>query len=230
MKIGIISPRVLIRRALSTLLASTGSAFVVVEGSTIRENLDEIKRSLADTLIVDLCGRWDVDGLSELNRLAGVRILVLMDDLESDACVRALRLGAWGCLSTKQSPLVFQKTLIAVARGERWLPELAANRIIEGFLEKATPVPTTADKLMPGEWEVLRLLASGFRNKEISDFLSISEETAKSHIRSIYRKLNIRGRREAILRYFEHVHQSTREEVVDDSAAGPLASMSPGKS
>ena len=232
MKIGIISPRILIRRALSTLLASTGSAFVVLEGSTILENLEEVKRSQADTLIVDVCGPWDVDGLSSLSRLGmAIKVVVLMDNLDSESCLRARRLGAWGCISTKQSPLVFEKALNAVARGDRWMPPQAANQILEDFLESEVPVQRGTEELTPREWEVLGLLANGFRNKEISDRLTISEETAKSHIKSIYRKLNIKGRRNAIFRYFEQVHRLTSEETGrPESGAGRLLSAGTRKS
>jgi len=232
MKIGIISPRVLIRRALSTLLASTGTVHFVLEGNSISESLEEIKRSALDTLIVDVCGSWDVEGLSEVNGLGlGIRVLVLMDDLDNDACVRALRLGARGCLSTKQNPSIVEKALAAVARGERWMPHRATDQIIEDFLEKEGPMQKATEELTPREWEVLGLLANGFRNKEISSRLAISEETAKSHIKSIYRKLNIKGRRNAIFRYFEQVHQSTREEGVKaGSTARHLSPMSARKS
>lgn len=217
MKVGIISPRVLIRRALSTLLATTGTVFVVLEGNTIPENLQEIKSSRADTLIVDLCGSSGTERLSEIARLGpDVRVVGLLDNLNSEACRRALHLGAKGCVSTKYSPMAFQKALNAIARGERWLPQLTANQTIEEFFEKEEPAQKVMEDLTPREWEVLGLLANGFRNKEISSRLSISEETAKSHIKSIYRKLKIKGRRNAIFRYFEQVHRLTDQE--DDKA------------
>lgn len=232
MKIGIISPRVLIRRAISTLLASTGSALVVLEGSSIPENLEELKISQADTLIVDACGPREVEGLSSLSRLdARIRVLVLMDNLDRESCHRARRLGAWGCLSTRQSPLVFQKALNAVARGEHWMQPQGAGQILEDLFENEIPGQRGTEELTPREWEVLGLLANGFRNKEISERLTISEETAKSHIKSIYRKLNIKGRRNAIFRYFEQVHRRMNEDAVKpESGVGHLPSASTRKS
>lgn len=215
MKIGIISPRLLIRRALSTLVASTGAVFVVLEGNTILENLEEIKHSQADTLIVDMCGPSESEALSGISRLGpGLKVLILIDNLNSGTCVRALRQGAWGCLSTRHSFSVFRKALNAVARGERWTPQRAASLTIEEFLDNESPIQKVAEDLTPREWEVLGLLANGYRNKEISSRLSISEETAKSHVKSIYRKLKIKGRRNAIFRYFEQVHRLTHEEHI----------------
>jgi DNA-binding NarL/FixJ family response regulator len=218
-KLGIISPRVLIRRALSTLFASTGVALVVLEADSLPENLEEIKRSQTDTLIVDACGPGGVEALSGLRKLGlDLGVVVLMEDLDEEACARALRLGAWGCLSTRQSPLVFQKALSAMARGERWMPQESPREIIEDFLDKEGSLQEASEELTPREWEVLGLLANGFRNKEIASRLSISEETAKSHSKAIYRKLKIKGRRDAIFRYFEHVHHAT--DRTDNKVAG----------
>jgi two-component system, NarL family, nitrate/nitrite response regulator NarL len=213
MKVGIISPRILIRRALSALLVSTGSAYVVLEANSVLENLEEIKRSHADILIIDTCGSLeDIEDISALPQFGlHHRVLVLMDDLEPESCMRAVRTGAWGCLSTKQSPMVLQKALSTVAEGGRWMPAQAASQIIEGFVEKQGSTQKTQEELTPREWEVLGLLANGSRKKEIANHLSISEETAKSHIKSIYRKLNITPRRNAIFHYFEHVHRSSSE-------------------
>jgi DNA-binding NarL/FixJ family response regulator len=208
MKLGIISPRVLIRRALSTFLASTGAALVVVEGSDLRECLDEVKRSGAEMLIVDLCEKG-LDSLPDLNPLGlAAKVVVLVDDLDSASYARAFQLGIWGCLSTKQSPTVFQKALNCVAQGERWMPQ---QSVMKGLVEKRGQVLEAPEKLTPREWEVLGLLANGFRNKEISGRLNISDETVKSHIKSIYRKLKIKGRRDAIFRYFEVVRPFEKE-------------------
>ncbi len=61
------------------------------------------------------------------------------------------------------------------------------------------------------------LIANGYRIKYISARLIISEETAKSHIKSIYRKLNIKGRRDAIFRYFEFVHTPVERDALKSS-------------
>jgi DNA-binding NarL/FixJ family response regulator len=218
MKLGIIGPRVLIRRALSTFLASTGAALVVMEGNNLYECLDEIRRTRPEMLIVDLCGQR-LEALPDLGHLGVTsKVVVLMDEIDSLSYGRAFQLGIWGCLSTSQSPMVFQKALDSVARGERWLPRQPG---IRNLAEKREHVPKAPHELTPREWEVLSLVANGMRNKEISARLNISEETAKSHVKSIYRKLRIKGRRDAMLRYFEFVHRpAEREHVKFQKVAG----------
>jgi DNA-binding NarL/FixJ family response regulator len=204
MKLGIISPRILIRRALSTFLASTGAALVVMEGDNLRDSLDEVRRSRAEMLIVDLCGRG-LESLPDFRPLGlASKVVVLMDNLNKATYAHAFQLGVWGCISTRQSPAVFQKAIDSVARGERWMPQQA---IIKDKVENQEEGMEGPEELTPREWEVLGLMANGFRNKEISARLNISEETAKSHVKSIYRKLKIKGRRDAMFRYFEFVQR-----------------------
>ena len=230
MKLGIISSRVLIRRALSAFLASTGSALVVMEGSSLHECLDEVKRSRADMLIVDVCGQG-LEALPKLGSLGAVpKVVVLMDDLDSMSYARAFQLGVWGCLSTNQSPIVFQKVLNSVARGERWMPQQVADEVINAFAEMAGRSQEVHEDLTPREWEVLGFLANGLRNKEIAARLAIGEETAKSHIKSIYRKLKMKDRRDAIFRYFEYLHRAADNEATKEvKLPGGNSSVLPDK-
>lgn len=208
MKVAVISPRILIRRALTALLASTGTAYVVLEANSILENLKEIKRCCPDILIADACGSLeDVSVLAQSG--PHYRVLVLMDELRPEACKQAVRMGAWGCLSTRQSPDILAEALRTVAEGRRWTPQATTRRIVETVLEQSATEQKVQEELTPREWEVLGLLANGSRNKDVANRLSISEETVKSHVKAIYRKLNMKDRRNAIFHYFERVHRSS---------------------
>ena len=155
-------------------------------------------------LIVDLCGRG-LESAPDLRSMGvNCKVVVLLDNLNSSTYFRAFELGIWGCISTRQNPTIFQKAIDSVARGERWMPQ---QGIIKDLVENHEKGREVLEELTPREWEVLGLMANGFRNKEISARLNISEETAKSHVKSIYRKLKIKGRRDAIFRYFEFIHR-----------------------
>ncbi len=140
MKLGIISPRILIRRALSTFLASTGAALVVVEGSSLVESLEEIKNSQADILVIDVCGRDLADLPDPIQHGLKLKIVVLMDDFDDESYSRAFELGIWGCLSTKQSPADFQRALSSVARGERWMSRPEPDRTASDTSARENPI------------------------------------------------------------------------------------------
>ena len=82
----------------------------------------------------------------------------------------------------------------------RRLASLALGRV----LKRPEGPDAKSDGLTPREWEILALLAGGFRNKEISARLSVSENTIKSHVAAIYRKLRVNTRVGATL-YFQQV-------------------------
>ncbi len=159
---------------------------------------------------------WNHCPISEVSGFAS-KVVVLMDHLDSSSYAHAFQLGIWGCLSTRQSPAVFQQALNSVAQGERWMPQ---QSIMKGLKEKREQGLEVPEKLTPREWEVLGLMANGFHNKEIASRLNISGETAKSHVKSIYRKLKINGRRDAIFRYFEFLRLLEKKAAPEVEHAG----------
>ena len=80
--------------------------------------------------------------------------------------------------------------------GSAALSSPIANMILEGFA-KHGPVEET-EPLTGREEEVLRLLVKGFIKKEIADHLAISQHTVDMHLRSVYRKLQVRSQTEAV--------------------------------
>jgi DNA-binding NarL/FixJ family response regulator len=151
-----------------------------------------------------LCGRG-VESFPDPGSLGlSCKVVVLMENLTPACYAHAFQLGIWGCISTRQSPAVFQKAIDSAAKGERWMPQQANIKDAAENFDAGVDVP---EELSPREWEVLGLMANGLRNKDISARLNISGETAKSHVKSIYRKLGIKGRRDAIFRYFEFIHR-----------------------
>jgi DNA-binding NarL/FixJ family response regulator len=72
-------------------------------------------------------------------------------------------------------------------------------------MQPETPVSVTSNGLTPREWKVLGLLAGGSRNKEIANRLSVSENTVKTHLYTIYRKISVDCRLAATLYYFQNV-------------------------
>ena len=80
-----------------------------------------------------------------------------------------------------------------------------ATRLIHKLAESESADSATSNGLTPQEWKVLGLLASGSRNKEIANRLSVSENTVKTHLYTIYRKIKVDCRLAATLYYFQHV-------------------------
>jgi len=76
-----------------------------------------------------------------------------------------------------------------------------ARLVVQSFERQGSSLPDAAN-LTPREEEILNYVAKGFINKEIADALRIGTETVRSHLKSIYDKLHVCSRTEAVMRFY----------------------------
>ena len=174
----------------------------------LRVGLREVFRGLEDIEVVadapslDEAPEADVlvltspDYLSDLDEDAPA-ILLLTDD--QSAAAQLMDLPVWGVLSLDASPEELSAAVRALGEG-LWAgsPALLGNlleRQSVSMLEAGDPI---VDPLTAREHEVLQLAAEGLANKQIALSLSISEHTVKFHLSSLYAKLGVTSRTEAV--------------------------------
>ncbi len=198
----------LVRSGFRLILELADGIEVVGEAADGREALRLGKELQPDVVLMDV-RMPELDGIEATRRLrqAGVEARVLMlTTFDLDEYVyAAMRAGASGFL-LKDAP---REQLVAavhtIARGDALLAPQITRRLIERFinkppLEQAAPALTA---LSTRELEVLRLLARGLSNAEIAAELIIGEATAKTHVASILRKLDLRDRVQAVVFAYE---------------------------
>ena len=118
------------------------------------------------------------------------RVLMLTTS-ETEADIQAAMMGgAAGYLLKNANPSELVNAILAVQRGEHWLPESLAKRIDQDAKESP---------LSPRQIEVLELLAKGLSNKEIASVLEFTTDGVKHHLKSIYAKLDVQDRTEAVV-------------------------------
>ena len=129
-----------------------------------------------------------------LRRVArGTRILVLATRSSQETLERMLRAGAAGLVGKQQTFETLVRAIHAVARGELWANRAAAAQVVEDLT--ATSRSSTFDvRLTAREREIVQAVGLGVRNRDIGDRLHISEKTVKSHLNSIFRKLQVDNR------------------------------------
>jgi DNA-binding NarL/FixJ family response regulator len=127
----------------------------------------------------------------------GSQGLVLVSEEEGAvARLRALPLRGWGVVPPDAPPEELGAAVAAVAQGLVVLPRAVAD----GALAEAPVAEELSEPPTAREGEVLGLLAQGLSNKQIARELSISEHTVKFHISSLYTKLGVGNRAEAVSR------------------------------
>ena len=127
--------------------------------------------------------------------LPQLRVCVLSSHLNAEAMQRCLNAGADGYLVTDISPSELRQAVKAVASGSSYVDP----RIAGGVLRRRSAMNGRADinELSARETQIIRYIARGLSNKEISSELFLSERTVKNHISRIFSKLNVSARTQA---------------------------------
>jgi DNA-binding NarL/FixJ family response regulator len=129
----------------------------------------------------------------------GYGVVVLAQDHVHEDMVSLLQLGACGCVSRNDSLAHLTSSLIAAGRGEIIIPTEHAPAVLASLAERAASASSSVDALSEREIDVLQLLAQGRTNKETAQTLFLSVRTVEAHLRSIYSKLRVSSRTEAVL-------------------------------
>jgi DNA-binding NarL/FixJ family response regulator len=192
-RVFVVAPTPMARAGLRSMLAAVDGVEVVGESGPPSHLAAEPVFSSAEVVLVA------DEGLLEEAALAvsedGTQGLVLLSDEEGAARLpRALPLGGWGVVPTDASPEELGAAVAAVAQGLVVLPRTVAD----GTLVEAPAVEELSEPPTAREGEVLGLLARGLSNKQIARELRISEHTVKFHISSLYAKLGVGNRAEAV--------------------------------
>ena len=134
------------------------------------------------------------------------RVLMLTTFDLDDYVYEALRAGASGFLLKDATAAELVHAVRVIAAGDALLAPSITRRLIADFARRPrldAPVPAALDALTQRETEVLRLIAGGLSNAEISDSLVIAEQTTKTHVGRILAKLGLRDRAQAVVVAYE---------------------------
>lgn len=131
-----------------------------------------------------------------------VHVLMLTVFDNSDRVFDALAAGASGYLLKRDVPTRLRESLEDILAGGSPISSSVARKVFQHFVREVPTQPGGDFNLTPRERECLDLLAKGKLYKEIADELAISTETVRYHLHNIYKKLHVRTRTEAVMKYF----------------------------
>jgi two-component system, NarL family, nitrate/nitrite response regulator NarL len=210
-RIGIADDHTIFREGLKTLLAGQPDFQVVGEASDGDEACKLVEKLKPDVLLLDLI-MPKMHGLDVLkafsNSPGNVRSILLSGAMEGEEITKAFELGARGVvLKDSATSLLLFKCIHAVMAGHYWIGHQSVASLVETLKQQRNSEKKAAPKnygLTPREMEIMNAAVSGCSNKEIATQYSISEQTVKHHVTSIFDKLGVYNRLELALFAFHH--------------------------
>jgi DNA-binding NarL/FixJ family response regulator len=150
---------------------------------------------------IELPGQSGIDATRAVRAaLPDLRVVMLTAFADAELLFDAMQAGAVGYLLKHTSPVELVATLRRIVQGEHVITPNLASRFLREFQARQSVAPRVKlPQLSPREEEVLRLLATGETNRQIAKRLFVAEETIKSHVASIFRKLEVSDRTRAAI-------------------------------
>jgi NarL family two-component system response regulator LiaR len=190
----------MVRQGIAGFLAAQPDIEVVAEATSASEALAPVAEHVPDVILADLV-MPGTDGVTHIRDLVSVSprsaVVVLTSYGDDDHLVPALAAGARSYLLKDVGPEDLAAAIRRAASGEANLSPAVAARVIAELHGSRAGKPDPRASLSAREVEVLRLVADGHPNAEISRRLFISEKTVKSHVSNVLAKLHLADRTQA---------------------------------
>jgi DNA-binding NarL/FixJ family response regulator len=211
MRTVLVDDHTLFRDVVASLLLAWGHE-VVGQAGDGKDAIDLVDQTSPDVVLMDV-RMPNVSGLEATAEIKArhpeVAIVMLTVSEDEADLFRAIKAGAQGYLLKNLEAPQLRTMLEGVARGEPAITPATAARIIDEFLRAPGVSQPSSQHLTDREVEVLRLVTTGQRNREIAVELGISENTVKFHLKNIVEKLHAQNRAELAAR-------AVREGLVPD--------------
>ncbi len=204
-KILIADDHAIFRKGLKQIISDTSDMVVTDEANNGKEVMDKVRRNGDDIILLDISlpGRHGLDILKDIkSEKPDLPVLILSMYPEEQYAVRALRAGASGYLTKSSAPDELIKALRKVSLGKRYVSSSLAEKLAS-YLNSYEEKPLH-EKLSDREYEVIRMLASGKRVKDIAEELSLSVKTISTVRTRILEKMNMKSTAEIIHYAIKH--------------------------
>ena len=201
-KILIADDHPVVREGLISMIKREPDFKVVGEATNGIEAVSRTKELKPDIVLMDL-RMPELDGVEAIRQISvaapATRFIILTTYSDDEFIFKGIEVGARAYLLKDAPREDLFKAIRAVHRGESLIQPVVASRVLDRFAELSRQAQVPAEVLSEREIEVLALMAKGDANKEIAAQLHITDSTVKTHISSIFQKLNARDRTEAVM-------------------------------
>jgi DNA-binding NarL/FixJ family response regulator len=197
----IVAPTPMIRAGLRSMLTTVEGTDVQVVGEVASPTEPGVASALSEADVVLVADEESLEETSLAVADEGTQaLLMLSEEDQMVSRLRSLPLRGWGLVSPDAPPEELVAAIAAVAQGLTVMPRPLTERL----LPAPADVEELSEPLTSREREVLELLGRGLSNKHIAQELYISEHTVKFHVSSLYTKLGVNSRAEAVSQGARH--------------------------
>jgi len=201
MRVLIADDHLFYREGLRVMLGAVPEIQLVGEATTGDEAIEHALALQPDVVLMDLKmpGASGIEATRRIvreNPRIGVLVLTMFDD---DSVFAAMRAGARGYLLKDARLEDVVRAIDAVGRGEAIFSPSIAGRLMAYFANNR-PVTTAFPELTEREHEILALIAHGRTNEQIAEQLVVSIKTVRNHVSTIFSKLQVADRAQAVVR------------------------------
>jgi two-component system response regulator NreC len=195
-RIVIAEDHTILREGLKSLLSSNPDFEIIGEAGDGREAIRCVEKCKPNLILVDLSmPRMNgIDAIREIKRrFPETKILVLTVHKTEEYILATLKAGADGYVLKDATHAELMIAVKNVLSGKHYISPGISEKVIEGYLEgrKTLKTRTSWETLTQREREILKLIAEGYKNKEIADYLCISPKTVEKHRANLMEKLDL---------------------------------------
>ena len=195
-RIVIAEDHTILREGLRSLLSSSPEFEIVGEAKDGREAIGCVEKFKPDLILTDLSmPRMNgMEAIKEIKRQSPeTKVLVLTVHKAEEYILATLQAGADGYLLKDSTHAELLMAVKHVLGGKRYISPGISDKVLEGYLEgkKTLRTHTTWETLTQREREILKLIAEGYKNKEIAEDLCISPKTVEKHRANLMEKLDL---------------------------------------
>ncbi|MEM7130020.1 MAG: response regulator transcription factor [Chloroflexota bacterium] len=196
----------LIREGLRTLLELQPTFAIVAEASDGYEALDAYAQHQPDVVLMDI-NMPNMDGVEATQQLcqlyADARVLILTTFDDDEYVFEGIRAGALGYMLKDVSSQELANAVQVVAAGGSMMGAAVARRVLNQVAagpSSSLNQSSLIEPLSERESEILKLMADGLNNSEISKHLHLASGTVKNYVSNVLQKLEARDRTQAVIR------------------------------